>query len=253
MDAEADKEKEVLGTEVILEFISFGWRWGPPTNTVKNFNLRRLQNPPSHMLKRLTGLDKELQRSVFEFEKTQTSYSQWIEEVTLLLTQTLEEQFIHSENSGKDHDEDNDEQGVKDDNEDGENEDEGEADEDEDVGEDEAEERNDSESEEDDGVVRIRFGFGCHSGRHRSVAVVERLSNESCFQRVVNAVESQINEESGKHEQGEETMRTLVLVVQAKHRDLNGSKTKGKSNRERRGGRKKRFEERRQSKKAFYS
>ena len=202
MDAEADKEKEVLGTEVILEFISFGWRWGPPTNTVKNFNLRRLQNPPSHMLKRLTGLDKELQRSVFEFEKTQTSYSQWIEEVNLLLTQTLEKQFTHSEKSGKDHDEDKDEQGVNDEDEDGKNEEEGDADEDEDVGEDEAEERNDSESEEDDGVVRIRFGFGCHSGRHRSVAVVERLSKESCFQRVVNAVESKINEESGKQDVG---------------------------------------------------
>lgn len=250
------------GKVVIVEFVSFGWRWGPPSNTKKNWNLRKLPNPTGIKLNCHTGLDKELQRNLFEMEQTQRSYARWCDEVSLLLKEELERAFLPSQNEASVENDEN-EEGSEDS-----------EDENEEVGDDNDEgdgEDNDKESEEEDneeeeeGVLRLRLGFGCHSGRHRSVAVVERFSQELAFQNVVDAFESrllttippQISEDqpdSSDQNLNKSNASKIGLILQARHRDLEAKgKKAAQTNKERRGGRKRGYEERRQRKQAYYS
>jgi RNase adaptor protein for sRNA GlmZ degradation len=55
-----------VGGKQQVTILSFGWKHGPPTNSLHNFNIKNLPNPSISIRKRKTGLDKELQREFFE-------------------------------------------------------------------------------------------------------------------------------------------------------------------------------------------
>lgn len=50
---------------ISVELISFGFHFGQPKDTNKNFNLRTLPNPPVHLRKKYTGQHKALQNELF--------------------------------------------------------------------------------------------------------------------------------------------------------------------------------------------
>ncbi|KAL6077110.1 DNA mismatch repair protein MutS, variant 2 [Balamuthia mandrillaris] len=196
---------EEAGGVLEVRCISFGFRWGaPPPRVVQRFNLRGLENPPSSMLKRLTGLDKDLQKEVFAFKKTQNLYEehvhticQHIERFMMLHNQEADEDA--TTNAKEEEEEEEEEEGgggeggeVKYDDEE----------EDREEGEEDEEEGDDDGEEEEDRHLIMAFGFGCQRGRHRSVAFVERLSKEPRFHEAFCAIAARLKHEACQPEQG---------------------------------------------------
>lgn len=77
-----------------VELVSFGYHFGQPKETVKNFNLRSLPNPPVHLRKNYTGIHKALQKELFGNDKVVEFIGdlslQLEEEILRLLADSLE-------------------------------------------------------------------------------------------------------------------------------------------------------------------
>lgn len=226
---------------VRLELVSFGWGYGPerregqPQKKKKNseeakkkgergtpwaaaLNLRKFANPPASMRRRgLTGLDSELQAAVWAAPKAEPHYAKVRTDVVALLTERLRALLMPApDNLGTEEAEAGAGDGEDDSEDDSDEKNEGDSDEDEDEDEDsddedsEEEEVDDEEGEEEEeaDVVVIAIGLGCEKGKHRSVAVVERLLREECLRTIPIA-------DVGGH-----ASRPVELEVVARHRDI---------------------------------
>ena len=223
---------------VRLELVSFGGGYGPerresqPQKKKKNseeakkkgergtpwaaaLNLRKFANPPASMRRRgLTGLDSELQAAVWAAPKAELHYAKVRTDVVALLTERLRALLSAPDNNLGTEEAEAGAGAEEDDSEDNsEEKNEGEEDEDEDSDDEdsEEEEEDDEEGEEEDeeaDVVVIAIGLGCEKGKHRSVAVVERLLREECL-RTIPIVDV-----------GGHASRPVELEVVARHRDI---------------------------------
>jgi hypothetical protein len=236
-----EQQEEPL--RVRLELVSFGWGYGPerregqPQKKKKSgeakkkgergtpwaaaLNLRKFANPPASMRRRgLTGLDSELQAAVWAAPKAELHYAKVRTDVVALLTERLRALLVPAPDSlgteeaeagaGEDDSEHDSDKKNEDDSDEDEDSDDEDSD-DEDSSEEDEEEVDDEEGEEEDeeaDVVVIAIGLGCEKGKHRSVAVVERLLREECLRTIPIA-------DVGGH-----ASRPVELEVVARHRDI---------------------------------
>ncbi len=219
-----------------LELVSFGWGYGPerresqPQKKKKNseeakkkgergtpwaaaLNLRKFANPPASMRRRgLTGLDSELQAAVWAAPKAELHYAKVRTDVVALLTERLRALLVPTPDSlgteeaeaGAGAEEDDSEDDSDEKNEDDSDEDSDDEDSEEEEGDDEDGEEEDEEAD----VVVVVIGLGCEKGKHRSVAVVERLLREECLRTIPIA------------DVGGQASRPVELEVVARHRDI---------------------------------
>jgi hypothetical protein len=223
---------------VRLELVSFGWGYGPErregqpqkknrgeykktaargTLWAAALNLRKFANPPVSMRRRgLTGLDSELQAAVWAAPKAEPHYAKVRTDVVALLTERLRALLVPApgnlgtqEAEDGEGEDDSDEKNEDDSDEDEDSDDEDSDDEDsDDESEEEEEDNAEGEEDEEEDVVVIAIGLGCEKGKHRSVAVVERLLREECLRTITIA------------DVGGYAGRPVELEVVARHRDI---------------------------------
>eukprot|EP01118_Nematostelium_gracile_P010711 TRINITY_DN3731_c0_g1_i2.p1 TRINITY_DN3731_c0_g1~~TRINITY_DN3731_c0_g1_i2.p1 ORF type:complete len:198 (-),score=56.45 TRINITY_DN3731_c0_g1_i2:131-724(-) len=186
-----------------IELVSFGYKHGPPSETIKNFNVRKFPNPPSAMRKSRTGLNKELSQQLFSIAKAEELYQ-------ALKAEILD--FIQERNISDGSTQESD---LSDDSK-----------EEEKPPQEEPLPISDSEEPDDDELIEkinnrlhfdsdedddqaLKIGIGCHSGKHRSVAIIERFKLElvqydvRCYHRDIDKTQSKPTKSNRRERKGD--------------------------------------------------
>lgn len=173
-ESNPNRDKKSTSTtlnQFYVELMSFGYKYGPPDNAIPVFNMRQFPNP-NHQQKRggKTGVHKELRDAVFATPKAEEWYQRIKQEVWEIVqnyTQNRKQNPTKEDGTAVQEELDQSSASISAD-------------------------ASQTKFQDDPIAAGIRIAIGCHSGKHRSVSIVERLVEEFAQEAAQNQWEVQL-------------------------------------------------------------